>query len=213
MIVAGANRHAKEVFDILYQKNEMEDLYFFDDVSEIIEEKLFKKYPIIRSLNEAKNIFRNNPNFVLGLGNPYYRNKVSEKFCSVGGILTSIISNTTSIGHFEVKLGDGLNIMHYSMVSNCATIGTGTLINAFVSVHHDVSIGQYCEVSPHVALLGGCTIGDFCSIGSNATVLPNVKIGDHVIVGAGAVVTKDLPAYSVAVGAPAKIIKYHEGIS
>nr|WP_268872092.1 DapH/DapD/GlmU-related protein [Lactiplantibacillus pentosus] len=44
-------------------------------------------------------------------------------------------------------------------------------------------------------------------VGTNVTILPGVTIGTGAIVGAGAVVTKDVPAHTVAVGNPAKVIK------
>ena len=50
-------------------------------------------------------------------------------------------------------------------------------------------------------------IGDDVWLGANVVVLPGVKIGDGAIVGSGSVVTKDIEAYSVVVGIPAKEIK------
>lgn len=50
-------------------------------------------------------------------------------------------------------------------------------------------------------------IGEDCWIGANVTVLPGVTIGKGCTVGSGAVVSKDIPAFSVAVGVPAKVIK------
>lgn len=44
------------------------------------------------------------------------------------------------------------------------------------------------------------------SIGSNATILPGVSIGRHAQIGAGAVVTRDIPAFAVAAGVPARVI-------
>ena len=44
-------------------------------------------------------------------------------------------------------------------------------------------------------------------VGGNTTILPGVVIGEGAVVGAGSVVTKNIPAYSVAVGNPAKVIK------
>lgn len=45
-------------------------------------------------------------------------------------------------------------------------------------------------------------------IGMGATICPGVTVGAYAVVGAGAVVTKDVPDYGVAVGSPAKVIKY-----
>lgn len=51
-------------------------------------------------------------------------------------------------------------------------------------------------------------IGNDVFIGMNVTVLDGVTIGDGAVIGAGAVVSKDIPAYAIAVGNPIKIIKY-----
>lgn len=51
-------------------------------------------------------------------------------------------------------------------------------------------------------------IGNDVFIGANVTVLDGVKVGDGAVIGAGAVVTKDISPYAVAVGVPAKVIKY-----
>jgi carbonic anhydrase/acetyltransferase-like protein (isoleucine patch superfamily) len=51
-------------------------------------------------------------------------------------------------------------------------------------------------------------IGAACWIGDNITILEGVEIGDGAIVGAGAVVTRSIPAYAIAVGNPAKVIRY-----
>lgn len=54
----------------------------------------------------------------------------------------------------------------------------------------------------------GVEIGNNVWFGDNVIVLSNVKIGNGAVVGAGSVVTKDVPAFGVAVGNPAKIVKY-----
>ncbi|MCQ2044488.1 transferase hexapeptide (six repeat-containing protein) [Stutzerimonas kunmingensis] len=51
-------------------------------------------------------------------------------------------------------------------------------------------------------------IGSDVWIGRSAIILPGVCIGNGAVVGAGAVVTKDVPSYAIAVGNPAKIIRY-----
>lgn len=44
-------------------------------------------------------------------------------------------------------------------------------------------------------------------IGMGSTIMPGVTIGEGAIIGAGALVTKDIPAWTIAVGSPAKVIK------
>jgi len=51
-------------------------------------------------------------------------------------------------------------------------------------------------------------IGNDVWIGANAVIKGGVAIGDGAIIGAGAVVTRDIPPYAVAVGVPARVIKY-----
>ena len=54
---------------------------------------------------------------------------------------------------------------------------------------------------------GPIKIGNNVWIGDKATILPNVTIGDGAVIAANAVVTKNVPAYAVAAGNPARIIK------
>lgn len=47
-----------------------------------------------------------------------------------------------------------------------------------------------------------------CLIGMNSMIMPGVTIGEGVIIGAGSLVTKDIPAWTIATGRPAKVVKY-----
>lgn len=53
-------------------------------------------------------------------------------------------------------------------------------------------------------------IGSGADIGTNATILPGVTIGEGAIIGAGAVVTTDIPAYSIAAGVPARVLRWRK---
>ena len=54
------------------------------------------------------------------------------------------------------------------------------------------------------------TIGNDVWIGMRSIIMPGVNIGDGSVIGAGAVVTKDVPAYAIVGGVPAKVIKYRK---
>lgn len=47
-----------------------------------------------------------------------------------------------------------------------------------------------------------------CAIGTGCIVMPGVTVGEGAVVGAGSLVTKDIPAWSLALGSPAKVVKY-----
>lgn len=96
-------------------------------------------------------------------------------------------------------------------------LNQGSLVNC----GHDVRIGSNTMLADFAvvsdddehSLDGGpirrlpIVIGDNVWIGRNALVLPGVTIGDNSVIGAGSVVTHDIPADSVAVGSPAKVIR------
>lgn len=50
-------------------------------------------------------------------------------------------------------------------------------------------------------------IEDNCWIGASSTICPGVTIGENSVIGAGSVVTKDIPANSIAVGNPCKVLR------
>ncbi len=110
-------------------------------------------------------------------------------------------------------------------------IGSGTYIypkNALIDVSRPslVSIGKDCYINQHFTLLthdwvakvflgtqrqfinssGRVIIGNNVSFGQNVMVLKGVSIGDNCFIGAGSIVTKDIPANSVAVGAPCRVV-------
>lgn len=80
---------------------------------------------------------------------------------------------------------------------------------------NDVSIGPNATIltlghdprSPTFCDRGGPVfIGDRVWIGYGVVVLPNVTVGEGAVIGAGAVVTRDVPAYAIVAGNPAKVI-------
>jgi acetyltransferase-like isoleucine patch superfamily enzyme len=66
---------------------------------------------------------------------------------------------------------------------------------------------KLCQNIDEADIFGRITIGNNVHIGVDAIIMPGVTIGDNVVVGAGAVVTRDIPANSIAVGVPARVIK------
>ena len=208
MLIIGAKGFAKEVLEVLHQLNQLDSVVFYDDVTIDIQEQLYGKFPVLKSIEEAAAHFQSVDNrFAIGIGNPVLRKIVATKFEKIGGVLTSTISPFATIGNFGNVIGNGCNIMAGAIISNDVTIGNGCIVYFNAILSHDCIVGNFVEISPNATLLGRCVIGSYTQIGANATILPNISIGQNVIVGAGSVVTKDIPDNCLVVGVPAKIIK------
>lgn len=208
MLIIGARGFAKEVLEILHQKGETDNLCFYDDVNMDNPERLYDIFPILNTLQQAKEYFNTiSPQFTLGIGNPALRMQLYQKITESGGVLTSTISKNAEIGSFNIKIGEGCNMLGGVKISNDVTIGKGAIIYYNSIVTHDVTIGEFCEISPDVKLLGRCTIGDFVRIGAGSIVFPDVAIGSKVVIAAGAVVRNNIPDNVMVAGVPAKIKK------
>ncbi|MCW3170515.1 acetyltransferase [Chryseobacterium sp. 09-1422] len=208
MIIVGAKGFAKEILEIFHQQNALEGLAFYDDVTPEIGDLLYNRFPILKSKDQVLNFFgQYGFDFTIGIGNPKLRSMLYEKFLSWGGDFKSTISAKAILGSYDVKIGDGSNILDSAVFSNSTSVGTGCIVYYNVTITHDCVVGDFVELSPGVTLLGGCHIGAFTQIGSNSTVFPKIKIGRNVIIGAGTLVNKDIPDNCVAVGIPARIIK------
>ncbi|MBW7675601.1 acetyltransferase [Chryseobacterium chendengshani] len=211
MLIVGAKGFAKEVLEICHQNNEIDNLVFYDDVNDNSNGLLYGKFPILKSLEEARDYFEKiDTRFTIGIGNPKLRIKLFEKFMKLGGTFTSTISKDTESGSYGVEIGIGCNILSGVKISNDVIIGKGAIIYYNSIITHDVVIGEFVELSPGTTVLGRSKIGDFTQIGSGAIIFPDLVIGNNVVIGAGAVVTQSLPDNCVAVGIPAKIIKINE---
>ncbi|WP_141917962.1 DapH/DapD/GlmU-related protein [Klugiella xanthotipulae] len=85
------------------------------------------------------------------------------------------------------------------------TIGDDCLIghNAVIAtLQHGIEPTRRSDLIPSPVI-----IGRNVWLGANVTVLPGVTIGDDAVVGAGSIVTRDVPARTIAVGSPARIVR------
>jgi acetyltransferase-like isoleucine patch superfamily enzyme len=110
----------------------------------------------------------------------------------------------------DIDVQDGANIGFNCEIFSASrvAIGRSALIAAYsylIGGDHDFS-----DSSKPVLLQSrrsaGVTIGNGVWIGAGAKILDGVEIGDHAVIGAAALVRKDVPAYAVAVGVPARIV-------
>ena len=108
----------------------------------------------------------------------------------------------------NIRCGDNVYFNVQCVVLDVATITIGSNVLFGPGVQLYAATHPLDAVERRTLELGRpITIGDDCWIGGGAVICPGVTIGAGCVIGAGAVVTKDVPAYSLAAGNPAKVIK------
>ncbi len=137
------------------------------------------------------------------------------------------IGEGTRIWHFahirgSAKVGAGCNIGKDVYIDADVTIGNNVKIQNGVSVYHGVTIEDDVFCGPHMTFTNDMHPRAFsdswetvdtlvkkgASIGANATILCGIVLGEYCMVGSGAVVTKDVPAYGLMVGNPARLVGF-----
>ena len=163
--------------------------------------------------------------YILGLFKYLFRRNVSK---------LALVHNQSVLDKFSrIKLGTKIfisSVEAYSYVSRGSSLYY-TKVGKFTSIGMDCKIGlpshtlTMLSTSPIFTENRNATghtwvksdivvpykqtiIGNDVWIGDNVLIMGGVTIGDGAVIGAGSIVTKDLPAYSIAVGIPAKVIKY-----
>ncbi len=76
-----------------------------------------------------------------------------------------------------------------------------------VVVHDDARRMDRTEAGAGAGTVAGVTLARGCYLGAGCLILPGVTVGPGAVVGAGAVVTRDVPARTLVVGVPARVVK------
>lgn len=153
------------------------------------------------------------------------------KGCTLGD---HAIIRSGSVLYANVRIDHHVRTGHRVLVRENTTIGHNVLIGTNAVIDNNCTIGSHVSIQSCVYLPTGTVIGDYvflgpgvtftndrfpirtassltpavvkkgASLGANSVILPGVTIGEGALVGAASVVTKDVPDWHMAVGAPAR---------
>lgn len=138
------------------------------------------------------------------------------------------VGNETKIWHFShimsnCKLGEKCNIGQNVVISPGVILGNNVKVQNNVSVYTGVTCDDDVFLGPSMVFTNVVNprsainrrdqyikthVGKGASIGANATIVCGNDIGEYAFIGAGAVVTKNVPAFALVVGNPARQIAW-----
>jgi maltose O-acetyltransferase len=188
-----------------------------------------KVFRIFSRLAEKGEVLHKKESCFLGEGAHLYpssrvENNQARREAIVIAAHSQILGQLLVFGHGgNIRIGESCFIGEHARIwsGDSITIGNRVLISHDVNIHdnnaHSLSAqNRHLQISQIFSHGHPQTLDDVASapivieddawIGFNSTILKGVKIGRGAIVGAAAVVTKDVPAYAIVAGSPAKII-------
>ena len=133
----------------------------------------------------------------------------SDVFVGAGSWLQVLPGPDTGVA---LELGDGVSIAGNCVLSAAVSVRLGRQVllarNVYVADHeHAFAAADRAVLEQGIAKLGPVEIGDGAWLGQNVVVGPGVRIGRGAVIGANSVVLSDIPARTVAVGAPARVVR------
>ncbi len=173
------------------------------------DEKVWE-YPILGSIEDLPRLIDkySAPGVVIGVGDNFSRFNISNKIkelCPTASF-PSIVYPGAILGR-GVSVGEGTFISSGVVISHSAAIGNFCMLNINAVVGHDCVMEDFASIASLSVFGAYGRLGFACAISMGVTLLAKTNVGEHAVVGAGSIVTRDIPAYVLAYGAPAKTIR------
>jgi len=208
--IFGAGGFGREVHflieDINKNKETFSFLGYFDDGKE--KGELINNYPVLGNIDDLNNW--NEPvDLVVAVGDPKVKKIIIEKIHNHNVTFPVLIHPGVIIGVSQFnKIGEGCIVCAGTIITVNIEIGRHVILNLCCTVGHDARIGDYSSFMPSVNISGEVIIENCVYVGTGAKIINLLTIGEYSTIGAGAIVTKSIPPKCVAVGMPAKPVKF-----
>lgn len=201
VVVLGAGGHAKVVIATMEEAGIPVSFVLDDDPAKWGTEILGVK--VMGGFSELTK--RGVVRAVIAIGDNKTRKKVVERWSSCCMWLTVV--HPQAYVHPTAKIGEGTVVFTGACIQPDTVVGKHAIINTGALIDHDCEIGDFVHIGPGSALAGGVHVGEGALVGIGSRVIPGRTIGMWAAVGAGSVVIQDIPAFTTAVGVPAREVK------
>jgi sugar O-acyltransferase (sialic acid O-acetyltransferase NeuD family) len=210
IVIIGAGGFGREVAQLIEDINADKktwNLLGFIDETVKKQNTIINDSPVLGDFKWLEENHKNNLYAVFAIGNPRDKLTMINRAKAYDINYTNLIHPGAQVSKFT-ELGTNCIICCNSVLSVNTKVGNHVSINPYSGIGHDTFIEDYASLYWNVTLSGNVHICEGCEIGSKAVVIPKRTVGKWSTIGAGAVVVSDLPENCIAVGVPAKPIKY-----
>jgi acetyltransferase-like isoleucine patch superfamily enzyme len=125
----------------------------------------------------------------------------------VGGPGDDESSKIVIKAHAGIGMGSTISAAQQVVIEEYVLLARNVYISDHAHAYENLDVPVMHQGIDHIAPV---SIGRHTWLGQNVVVLPGVAIGQHCVIGANAVVNSSIPDFSVAVGAPARVVKQYD---
>ena len=212
LYIIGAGGFGREVAWLVERINKAKttwNLKGFIDDNVSLHRTFENDYPVVGGCDYLKNMSQETW-VVCAVAAAKTRKKIIQQIKDIPAVRFGTLVDPDVICSEKVKVGEGSIICAGTIITVNISIGSHNIINLDCTIGHDAVLHDFVTIYPSVNVSGNVTISECVELGTGMQIIQGKMIGTESIIGAGAVVVRDIPQKCVAVGSPAKPIKYFE---
>lgn len=212
ILIFGAGGFGREVQWLIERINQKELTWeiegYLDDG--VAPQTKINGYKVLGGMDKLKE-YDSTMAVVVAIGSASIREKIATEIKKIGEFqFPNLIDPDVQMSQF-VSMGEGNIVCAGNILTVNIRLEDFVILNLSCTVGHDAVLESFVTVYPGVNISGNVCVGRRTELGTGSKIIQGITLGNDAIIGAGAVVVRPIPSDCVAMGIPAKPVKYRGG--